>query len=164
MVVVQDAELYARWIRGDRSAGDTLVTKHHVALIRWVSARASKQARDIVQTTWLIAQGSGTYTGRGSFGGWLRAIARSQMKAERRACSLTPASMTGVSWAVLRMQLIAAINDLSNDDQREVAKLVWIFGLSPRDISLRTGVKLETVRSRIRLARTKLRAYFGTTS
>lgn len=151
-------------MQADRTAGGELVNRHHATLLRWITAHAGKKnARDLVQTTWLLAQRSNAFTGRGSFQGWLQAIARSQMmRPERRGAWLTPATPTSAMRRVLRQQVIDAIDELTTDEQREAARLAWVAGFSAREISAQSGVKLETIRSRLKLALAKLRAYLST--
>lgn len=80
-----DAEpaLIAALRRGDETAFETLITRHHTALVRlarvWV--RDVPAAEEVVQETWLaVVQGIHAFEGRSSLRGWIFSILANKAK------------------------------------------------------------------------------------
>ena len=74
-----DFELFHLWCNaGHRHAGDELLRRHEVPLMMWLEYHNDgdlELAADLAQDTWLAAQTSGNYSGKGTFLSWLKSIA-----------------------------------------------------------------------------------------
>lgn len=109
----------------------------------------------------------GDYDGRTPMRGWLAGIARrvastlqrTQARAARRlevvAPPPTPAQPDAELEQRQRVALAEACLAALDDEQRDVLVLTEIEGLSAPEIALALGVKLNTVYSRLRVAREK---------
>jgi RNA polymerase sigma-70 factor (ECF subfamily) len=75
--MIDDQDLYAAWIGGDRAAGATLTERHFPAIERFFAHKTSTGADDLVQQTFLRAvQAPKEFRGDGSFRAFLFGIAR----------------------------------------------------------------------------------------
>ncbi|WP_420870646.1 RNA polymerase sigma factor [Enhygromyxa salina] len=159
-----DIALYRSWVeQGDTSAGTELIDRHHRTLLRWIATRVESlhTAYDISHDVWVRVMGGG-YLGRGEFAGWLTRVARTEVgrhyRRRTRRPELTPAARTSPTAQVSRLEVRRALDELSNSDQREAMRLRYLHELSAAEVAEQVGAREKTVRSRIRLATSKLRA------
>ena len=168
-----DAGLLRAYVRGNYAAFETLYTRHKEALFNFVfrSLGHYAVAEELAQDVWMtVLDKAGQYESRGAtFKTWLFTIARNKViDFQRRR---TNQSHTDVDDLVLQdqdidheqqillQQLLNAMDRLP-DEQRETF-ILQQEGFSNREISDITGVGSETVKSRLRYARTALRQQFG---
>lgn len=117
-----------------------------------------------------VLQGLPTYRGEGSFVSWTdRIVARTVFAALKRrtqspAAPRDPAqlghlaSQTGSgSDYVMRRQVVALLDQLP-DEQRVTLVLRHVLGLSVRELATEVGAPEETVRSRLRLGKARLKS------
>jgi RNA polymerase sigma-70 factor (ECF subfamily) len=73
----EDSELFRAWRAGDRAAGEALIVRHYDAIARFFRYKASEQAEDLVQRTFLAcSDAGGGFRGEGSFRAFLFGVAR----------------------------------------------------------------------------------------
>lgn len=167
-----DAQLYERWMAGDRHAGQDLARRHYGDLVRWLVRSGFRDYEDLAQSTWMTAQRSGTFSGTGSFEAWLRKIAESLARDRSRAAAsrlphdgdlveeLREASKASPSRVLQQVEIVEAVEDISHDGTRDTARWM-IAGLSASEVAAETGVGVKTVLSRWRLAKARIRARLG---
>ena len=130
---------------------------------------AEEVTQDVFHAVWVRI---GSYReDRGTFRGWLLAIARNAAVDRRRRSGYvgreTPmdaapdmrddASVDDQVAVRIRDGRVRAVVGSLPAEQRQVLDLAFWGGLSQSEISARTGVPLGTVKSRVRLAMAKLR-------
>jgi RNA polymerase sigma-70 factor, ECF subfamily len=122
---------------------------------------------DVVQEVFLAAyRGSTNYDGRAPVRAWLFGIAvnitRMNRRGELRHRRRVEAAGQHVEPALEPASQHAAVDQLDrllaelDDDQRSVVVSIEIEGMSPRDVAAALGVSVNTVYSRLRLARAHL--------
>ena len=157
-----DRLLYQRARAGDREAITFLFDRHCARLLRQLRRRVDRAAaEDVAQETWLIVfRGRSTWRGEGSFAAWLFTIARRealrQQRIAERCGELVPRSPTRLTRRILIREVVAAIRQLDNAEQRQAASLYWLHDHSGPEIADLLDVPLRTVQSRLRLAKLKL--------
>jgi RNA polymerase sigma-70 factor (ECF subfamily) len=118
----------------------------------------------------MILRGLSGYRGEGSFMSWtdrivaLSVFASLKRRSQAKAVPWDPgqlgllASSTGVSGSnfVVRRQLVALLDQLPQE-QRVTLVLRHVLGLTLKETAVETGVPEETARSRLRLAKARLR-------
>lgn len=176
---LEDAELLRAYGAGDPLAFERLYDRYDPACFRFIrrllgSAHASA-AEDLHQETWISVSKSAAQfdPGRASFAAWLFTIARRKVFDYFRrqkiavlfsgfedAAALVPdPGQTPLEQVQSREQaeeIVAAVEALPLE-QRGVFVMFADGGLSLEEIAEATGVALETAKSRLRYARTKLR-------
>ena len=173
---VSDEQLLDRLRHGDLGAGQTLVERHYVPLMRYLTRLAGPRAADdLHQQTWLSILAHAerfVATGEpGSFRGWLFRIAANKSKdywrsaaREKRATDGYARIMEGESpWAghaaestEQREKLLRALEELP-DSQREVLLLRYYSNMKFGDIADVVGCPLNTALTRAHKALLKLR-------
>ena len=143
----------------------------HTEFVRRVARALSADehgADDLVQETWLTAM-TGRRPDAGKLRGWLagvtRNLARQGNRGERRrtrreAVAASAERLPSTDDVVERMEMhrrvVTAVLDLP-PSSREVIVLQYFEGLRPAEVSARLGVPVETVRTRVKRARERLR-------
>jgi len=180
MAAEDDAELMMRYAGGDLRAFESLYSRHRGALYRYLSrhARDPEVANDLFQEVWsrVIANRS-RYEPRAQFKTYLFRIAHNCFIDHYRRSSLRPKQeyADGQDWEdvlpapehhgpdslaeneELLKRYKAALGTLPAE-QRDVFLLYEESGLSLDEIGTITGVGMETAKSRLRYALSKLRA------
>jgi RNA polymerase sigma-70 factor (ECF subfamily) len=167
-----DIELLAAWRDGDRAAGGELLDRHFDTLYRFFSAKVGSAAEDLVQQTMTACiRGGAAFRGDASFRAYLFGIARRELydfvDREHRdiahhggspSSALDPG--TSPSEAVARKGrdrlLLAALRRLPLEQQIAV-EFYYFEDLRGRDLNEALGIPPGTIRSRLRLALTRLR-------
>jgi len=178
----EDDDLMLRLQGGERTAFDTLVDRHQSSLIGFFirHLRDAQLAEDLTQETLLrVYNQSWDYLPRGCFRGWMFRIARNLLIDSTRRRShdaLVRAVHTGADeddglgrlvGDVLRPDQLADEHEITRivdailpelpEDQRLTFLLYHYSGLSLPEIADAMEANLPTTKSRLRLAREKLR-------
>lgn len=124
---------------------------------------------DVVQEVFLAAyRRAATFDGRGPFKAWLFGIAvnvtrmarRGELRHRRRveavAVAATPPESADLGQRTTTLDLLDRLLSELDDDQRTAVILAEIEGMSPRDVATGLGISVNTVYSRLRLARAHL--------
>jgi RNA polymerase sigma factor (sigma-70 family) len=132
-------------------------------------ASPGAEAEDLEQETWVAALRSPPRR-PGPVRGWLATILRRKASDSRRAAGRRaareeaaarpeafPAAAEAVARAETRRRVLEAVLSLE-EPSRSTVILRWFEGLPPREIASRTGVPVETVRTRLKRALEVLRA------
>lgn len=179
-----DENLMLRFGRGEATAFEFLYQRHESRVFRYLhrNVRNEASANDLMQEVWFaVARGAAGYQPNAKFTTWLFTIAHHRMvdmiRANHRLQSLDAggdADSEGASLlermaadgkleppAQVQSQheaeaLLAAVAQLPAD-QRSAFLLQAEGGLSVEEIAEATGSNFETVKSRLRYARAKLR-------
>jgi RNA polymerase sigma-70 factor (ECF subfamily) len=186
MTTDDDGELMLRYVRGDMRAFEMLYRKFRGPLYRYLSrhTRDSEMANDLFQEVWskLIASRD-RYEPRAKFSTFIYRIAHNCFIDHYRRSSTRfekvrredddsemqmPAPRTDhpderVQYAQTLESYRAALNALPAE-QRDVFLLYEESGLSLEEIGTITGVGMETAKSRLRYAVSKLRAALESTA
>ena len=173
-----DAQLMAAWRAGDDGAFEALYARWRRPVWRWHALRAGRERADeLHQETWLaVDRGRERYRERERFAGWLFTIARNTLvDAERRravrpdtdrgdvepdSLAAQPDPVAAVDGQRQARALRTAVAALPAP-QREVVLLRWEAGLTVPEIAAHTGAPLDTIKSRLRYALTRLREEFA---
>jgi RNA polymerase sigma-70 factor (ECF subfamily) len=162
--------------RGDRAAAEALLAEllpRVRNLVRYL-VRGDRDVDDIAQEALIaIARGLAGYRGEGTITAWADRIAAratfAYLRRERRAVGYddpgadlasVPHPGDGPDQYAERRQLVRLLDQLP-DDQRHALVLHHAMGLSVPEIAESLGISAETVRSRLRLGKGKLRALGG---
>ena len=125
-------------------------------------------ADDLVQETWLTALTRERPEGS-RLRGWLGGVTRNLARQGRRGASRRDVRERSVALAEAQPSTSSAVERMETHKQvvsailglpaaaREVIVLSYFDGLPPREIASRLGVPVETVRSRVKRARARLR-------
>ncbi len=179
--VPTDEQLVQRFAAGDALAFETLYQRHELKVWRFIqrSVRNQATAEDLMQEVWFaVARQADRYQPTARFTTWLFTLAHHRLIDNHRAAQRNPgrdpimdgaenpveqiaddASCGPLQQTVADSQaraLIAAVEQLP-DEQREAFLLQAEGEQSVAEIASATGVSFETVKSRLRYARTKLR-------
>jgi RNA polymerase sigma-70 factor (ECF subfamily) len=172
-----DARLMAAWQGGDGAAFEALYARWSRPVWRFLAARAGREwADELHQETWLaVIRGRGSYRESDRFAGWLFTLARNAAIDAARRRSVRPDHEGGdaaaedlaeESDAAARLDGERRAEDLKTAvaalpaAQRETVLLRWEGGLTIPEIAAHTGVPVDTVKSRLRYALTRLREEF----
>ncbi len=168
-LVVQDLELLDAWRRGDRKAGDELVSRHFESVCRFFRAKLGDDVQDLIQRTFLdcVQHRDAIAT---SFRAYLFTVARhrlyDQLRHRHRApvfeplthsleeIGPTPSSIVGQSQELELLQ--RALQRLPLEQQITLELYYW-EDLRGAEIAAVFGVSEHTVRSRLARARAALR-------
>jgi len=176
-----DESLMMRYGRGEAAAFEPLYRRHEMRIWRYLKRNVGNRATadELMQEVWFaVARDAPRYEPAARFTTWLFTIAHNRMidsiRTSRRQTSLetlgyeadsvvqqlTADPVAGpLAAAVARDQaeaLVRALEKLPND-QREAFLLQVEGDLSVEEIAAITGSAFETIKSRLRYARTKLR-------
>jgi RNA polymerase sigma factor (sigma-70 family) len=167
-----DADLLACWRSGDNAAGRRLFERHVASVAKVFRHKADEALHDLVQNTFLrLLQVQHELREASRFRPFLLGIARNELlrHLEKRAGPRGRIDPLTVSIAQLatslgqrvdrsreRQRLLAALQQLPLELQLTIEFFYW-QELSGRELAEALGVPEGTVRSRLRLARTRLR-------
>jgi RNA polymerase sigma-70 factor (ECF subfamily) len=170
-----DARIAAA-VAGDRRALDSLVSEMLPRirnLVRYL-VRGDSDADDMAQEALVaIVRGLPSYRGEGSLSAWadrvavretfanLRRVRRARAQVDAGADLASVPHPDGPPDDYAELRRAAKLLDQLPDDQRHVLVLHHVLGLSVPEISEEIGAPFETVRSRLRLGMSKLRALHG---
>jgi RNA polymerase sigma-70 factor (ECF subfamily) len=179
-----DEDLMQRFGRGDGAAFETLYRRHESRVFRYLYRHVGNHAsaNDLMQEVWFaVARNAGRYQPTARFTTWLFTLAHHRMVDSLRKlrpqvsldtddpeagektglANRLPADHRAEPLSELSSQdeaaaLLAAVSALP--DEQRTAFLMQAEGeLSLADIAEATGANVETVKSRLRYARAKLR-------
>jgi RNA polymerase sigma factor (sigma-70 family) len=179
-----DEKLMLRFGRGDSAAFEFLYRRHELRVFRYLhrNVRNEANANDLMQEVWFaVARGAANYQPTAKFTTWLFTIAHNRMvdmiRANQRLQSLDAIddadpegsslldrlAVDGKLEPPARVQaqheaaaLLTAVSQLP-PEQRSAFLLQAEGELSVEEIAEATGSSFETVKSRLRYARAKLR-------
>ncbi len=165
-----DAELLARFLRGDESAFTRLMRRHEdrIFAVAFKITADRGDALEATQETFVsLWRRASSFEGRAQLGTWLYRIAinaaHDQVRRRRRTPLLeddeprdVPDPGAVVEDAGLRVDLARALAELP-DEYREAVALHDLGGMPYDEIAVATGVALGTVKSRIHRGRLRLR-------
>jgi RNA polymerase sigma-70 factor (ECF subfamily) len=180
MGVIDDSALMLRYREGDVRAFEVLYARHKGALYRYLQrlCRDRDVANDLFQEVWSkVIASRERYEARAQFNTFLFRIAHNcAIDYFRRAGKVAPGQLADVaeleevlsgsesdrpevqlSQAQVKAAFTRALDDLPAE-QRDVFVLYEESGLSLEEIGKVTGVAMETAKSRLRYAVSKLRA------
>jgi RNA polymerase sigma factor (sigma-70 family) len=169
--MTDDPELLSAWKAGDRAAGQTLVTRHYPAIVRFFETKAWTEADDLAQRTFLRCQ-EGTWSATGSVRAWLYGIARNVLFEHFRAAvrdgrdspdfhsrsiaDLQPGVATQAARRDDQRLLLRALQTLPVESQLLLELFYW-EELPIPDLATVLGVAEGTIKSRLHRARGHLR-------
>ncbi len=176
-----DETLMARYARGDAASFELLYRRHELRIWRYLERNVGNRATadELMQDVWFaVARDAAGYRPTAKFTTWLFTIAHNRMidslRAQRRAVSLDalgyeadavieqltaqPADgpLAAADAARKAAALLHAVGELPRE-QRESFLLQIEGELSVEEIATITNSSFETVKSRLRYARSKLR-------
>jgi RNA polymerase sigma-70 factor (ECF subfamily) len=177
-----DEQLMLAYQQGDTRAFETLLTRHEKGLYGFAFRMLgdSMLAEEVVQESFLrVIQSASRYRAKASFRNYLYRIARNlcvdllrKRPREPRTPDLdagspgtpegipngNPGPENNVGAAQLRSAFRRALATLP-DEQREAFLLKEVRGMKLQDVAAVTGANLNTVKSRLRYALTRLREH-----
>ncbi len=176
-----DEALLQQYAAGSAVAFETLYQRHELKVWRFIRRQAGDQAvaDELMQEVWFaVAREAGRWRPTARFTTWLFTLARNRvidhLRVRRVHASLDAARADGESWVESLaadsdaepfpqllsdeslQRLLTAVERLP-DEQREAFLLQAEGELSVEEIATLTGVGFETVKSRLRYARARLR-------
>ena len=176
-----DEALMARFARGDAASFEHLYRRHELRVWRYLERNVGNRAtaEELMQDVWFaVARDARRYAPEAKFTTWLFTIAHNRMidsiRAQRRPMSLdalgyeaqsviehlttNPADgpLAAADASDKAAALMRAVDRLPRE-QREAFLLQVEGDLSVEEIAAITNSSFETVKSRLRYARTKLR-------
>jgi RNA polymerase sigma-70 factor (ECF subfamily) len=179
-----DEDLMARFARGDADAFENLYRRHELRVFRYLhrNLRNEAGANDLMQEVWFaVVRNAVSYRPTAKFTTWLFTIAHNRMvdmiRATSRLQSLDAGDTAGVDGSSLldslaadpkleppaevqsQHEAAALLNAVAQlpPEQRSAFLLQAEGELSVEEIAAATGSSFETVKSRLRYARAKLR-------
>ncbi len=161
---------------GDRAAAEALLTEllpRARNLIRYL-IRGDGDVDDIAQEALIaLLRGFSTFRGEGSLEAWANRIVvrvtfaylkkarkHTRMRDDGPDLAAVPAPDAPPDQYAERRRMAKLLDEIP-DDQRHALVLHHVLGLSVPDVAEQLGVPFETVRSRLRLGRQRLRALRG---
>jgi RNA polymerase sigma factor (sigma-70 family) len=168
---VADVALLERWRAGDRKAGSVLVARHFPALHRFFSNKAGAHAEDLVQQTFVACvESRDAFRGESTFRAYLFGLARLQLYMHYRASSkkqsldftTTSVRDLGASPTAVCAQreeerlLMSALSHVPLEQQMALELAYW-EDLTTREIAIVLGIPEDTVSSRLRRGKARLR-------
>jgi RNA polymerase sigma factor (sigma-70 family) len=173
-VAATDLELLAAWRDGDRRAGGELFDRHFSAIRRFFSSKVGDDYEELVQRTFTrCVEGQQRFRGDGKFRSYLFSIAtnvlREHLRQSRRGPSFDPdcssvadlelPGPSSIMGARREQQiLLEALRRLPLNDQVVLELFYWE---QMRSVEIADVLELPhgTIRSRLRLARDRLRGH-----
>jgi len=168
-----DARLLAAWNLGDQAAGAELFGRYYAPVLRFYRNKVGPQAADLVQRCFLrCLEVRGKLREGGSFRCFVFGVARNvllehyrRMRSDGRIDfslqtveDLSPTPTSELAKNDDSRRLLEALRRLPLSDQ-VVLELFYWEQLSSADIGDALGIPRSTVRSRLRLARERLRGH-----
>lgn len=167
-----DTELLEQWRNGDKAAGDRLVRRHVSLLYRFFRSRAAEQTADLAQKTFLAAvEARDRVPASAGFRPYLLGIARNQFlmfvransrrpridaAADSRLEGTGPTPSRAVALREEQKTLLRALRKLPLDMQLCIELFYW-EGMSRAEIAHVLEAEVNTVKSRLQRAKTRLR-------
>ena len=171
-----DDDLVARAQRGDTRAYGTLVKEHQTLAFRtaYLLTGSAPDAEDAVQDAFVKAHAAvGRFRPGAPFRPWLLAIVANEARNRRRSAGrrerlalraaedplsggAVPSPEAALLDAERREELLAAVNDLREDDRLAIA-CRYFLGLSEEETAAALGWRRGTVKSRTSRALDRLR-------
>ena len=167
-----DEELMARYAGGDVGAFESLYLRHEQRVWRYLQRQTGNRALadDLMQETWFaVAREATRYRPSARFTTWLFTIAHNRVidsvRARRREVPVDVAELTADATAGplpaveaydQAQGILYAVGQLP-EEQRTALMLQLDADLPVEAIATITGCSFETVKSRLRYARTRLR-------
>jgi RNA polymerase sigma-70 factor (ECF subfamily) len=172
-----DDDLVARAKQGDGGAYGALVKEHQTLAFRtaYLLTGSAADAEDAVQDAFVKAHGAlGRFRPGSPFRPWLLAIVANEARNRRRSVGrrerlalraaedplsggAVPSPEAALLDAEQREELLAAVNDLREDDRLAIA-CRYFLGLSEEETAATLGWRRGTVKSRTSRALDRLRA------
>ena len=169
-----DLELLDAWRAGDREAGGELFDRHFAAIRRFLRSKVGDDYEELAQRTFArCVEGQQRFRGEGKFRSYLFSIAANVLREHLRerqrgqsfdadVTSVVDLAMPGPSTvAGARREhqvLLEALRRLPLNDQIVLELFYW-EQLTSAEIAEVLGLPHATVRSRLRLARDRLRGH-----
>lgn len=168
---MSDDDLVAAWVRGEQSAGKRLFERYFVRIVRFFRSKVDQGAEDLVQRTFLaLLQSRARFRG-GSFRAFVFAVAHNVLREHLREKTrdtrldfgtvslrdLGPGPSTWLGQHNERRRLLDALRNLPLDDQVAL-ELYYVERLKAGEIAVALEISEGGVRSRLRRAKTRLRA------
>ena len=178
--VLSDKELIERYLKGDNTSFEILLTRHKSRLFAFIMSKVKHKsiAEDVFQDTFIKVINSlqkGNYNEEGKFLPWVMRIAynlvidhfRKQSKIrnvrpteEFNIFDLINNGNRGQDEEMIRKRVHSDLNILIKDlpqDQMEVLRMRYFEDMSFKDISEITGVSINTALGRMRYALINIR-------
>lgn len=161
-----EAEMLARWRRGDEDAFAHIVRRWQQPLARFLArlAESPDQVADLLQETFLRLHRAGArYHENGHFSAWLHQIALNVARdaaRRRRPSAPLPSEVAAESAAVGEIDMADCLQHAVAElpqELREVLALRHDRGMSFEEISRMLGVPASTLKSRFTAALKRLR-------
>lgn len=167
-----DLELLQRWRGGDKKAGDLLYRRHFSSLYSFCRGRlvGVREVDDMVQETFLRAlRGADGFRGESAFRSFLFGIAKNVHREQLRKKRDLPIDASRESLAELSgrryssilghkdevRRLFDALQQIPLDD-KDLLEQFHFHDLSVKDLAAQLELNENTLKSRLRLARSKL--------
>jgi RNA polymerase sigma factor (sigma-70 family) len=166
-----DGELLDQWVSGDHQAGHLLCQRHWGTVRRFFGNRASTDAEDLTQQTFLACVEAKTrYRGEASFKTFLLAIARNQLfghyrrSVQRRELDL--AEPLALERAISQVDILARREDEQElkralrsvpPDMQVTVELAYGQGLGAPEIAEQLAIPINTAYTRLYRMRKLLR-------
>ena len=140
-------------------------------LVRYL-VRGDRDVDDLTQDALVaILRGIGGYGGQGAFRSWADRVVSRSVFASRKRAQIRVVSSEVVELAApegganseqytMRRQMVEQLDRLP-EAQRHALVLHHVMGLTANEVAAELAVPVETVRSRLRLGRERLRAFFA---
>lgn len=167
-----DAALLSHWRGGDNAAGRRLFERHVASVAKVFRHKADDALHDLVQNTFLrLLQVQHELREPARFRAFLLGIAKNELMRHLERCAgprgrIDPLTVSiaelgtslgqRIDHSRERHRLLAALQQLPLELQLTIEFFYW-QGLSGRELALALEVPEGTVRSRLRLARARLR-------
>jgi RNA polymerase sigma-70 factor (ECF subfamily) len=162
---LRDTTLVKRILNGDRAAGERFVTEHYARVCRFLRhlTGSVEDAEQLTQQTFVNAwEGMAAFRCESSLGTWLHRIAyhayTHHLRSRREHAPLDAVAVPddSAAGALEAVHLRHALAQLSSD-HRETFLLYHVQGLSVSEVAAILEVPAGTVKSRLFLARRRLR-------
>lgn len=170
----EDLELLAAWRAGDREAGGELFDRHFTAMRRFFRSKVGDDYEELVQRTFTrCVEGQARFRGEGKFRSYLFSIAtnvlrehlRERERGQRFDADVSsvvdlgmPGPATGAAARREQTVLLEALRRLPVNDQTVLELFYW-EQMTSAEIAEVLALPHATVRSRLRLARERLRGH-----
>ncbi|MEM9461729.1 MAG: sigma-70 family RNA polymerase sigma factor [Myxococcota bacterium] len=169
-----DLQLLAAWRGGDRRAGGQLFDRHFSSIRRFFRSKVGDDYDELVQRTFTrCVEGQLRFRGEGSFRSYLFSIATNVLREHLRECrrgrhfdgnasSVVDLELPGPSTALdarrEQLVLLGALRRLPINDQIVIELFYW-EQMTSAELAEVLSVPHGTARSRLRLARERLRGH-----
>jgi RNA polymerase sigma-70 factor (ECF subfamily) len=169
---MRDSWLVKKILGGDKAAGERLVTEHYPRIYRLLRHLTGSidNAEDLTQQTFVKAwQALAAFRGEASLATWLHRIAYHEythwLRARREHSPLDDAAAVADEGAAQELEAILLRSVLAqlSREHHETFLLYHVQGLSVREVAAVLEVPAGTVKSRLFIARQRLRELLQST-